>query len=162
MPPHRILIYGNAGSGKSTMARQAARELGIPHLDLDQITWAAVAVRRPLPESLALLGAFMDAHPAWVIEGCYGGLIEAALPRCTELRFLNPGVDACVANCRRRPWEPEKYASPEAQDQMLDALIAWVREYETRDDEYSLARHRALFASFQGEKREFVELMRHL
>jgi hypothetical protein len=38
---------------------------------------------------------------------------------------------------------------------MLEALLAWVREYETRDDEYGLARHRAVFEGFRGPKREY-------
>jgi hypothetical protein len=40
----------------------------------------------------------------------------------------------------------------------LEFLIAWIREYETRTDEYSLRRHRLLFESFDGPKREFLEL----
>jgi adenylate kinase family enzyme len=152
---HRILLYGNSGSGKTTMARALARDFGMRHLDLDALAWRAKLVRRPLADSIAMLHDFIDAHPTWVIEGCYADLIEAALPHCTELRFLNPGVEACVANCRRRPWEPTKYTSPEEQDELLDVLIAWVRQYETRQDEYSLARHRALFDRYPGSKREF-------
>ena len=151
----RILIYGNAGSGKTTMATSVARALGIPHLDLDDITWSAVAVRKPLAASVAELELFVAARPDWVIEGCYGDLIAAALPHCTDLRFLNPGVAACVRNCRARPWEPHKYASREEQDRMLAPLLAWVAEYETRDDEFSLARHRAIFEGFGGAKREY-------
>jgi adenylate kinase family enzyme len=152
----RILIYGNAGSGKSTMACEAAHERGIPHLDLDAIAWGAVAVRRPLAESVALLDAYVAAHPEWVIEGCYGDLVEAALPHASELRFLNPGVEVCVAHCHRRPWEPSKFPSREAQDRMLETLVAWVKEYETRADEYGLARHRAIFDAFEGPKREIM------
>ena len=44
--------------------------------------------------SVALLEAYVAAHPGWVIEGCYGDLIEAALPHASELCFLNPGVAA--------------------------------------------------------------------
>ncbi len=155
MASPRILVYGNAGSGKSTMAREVARTWEIPHLDLDSITWGEeVAVRRPLPESVGLLSAFVAAHPAWVIEGCYGDLIAAAAPHASELRFLNPGVEACIANCRRRPWEPSKFATPEAQDAMLEALIAWVKDYGGRADEYGLGRHRAIFDAFAGPKIE--------
>lgn len=92
------------------------------------------------------------------MEGSYGDLIEVALPCCTEMHFLNPGVDACVANCAGRPWEPEKYASREDQDRMLDFLIAWVRDYESRSDEYSLARHRAIYDSFDGVKSEHTSI----
>lgn len=155
MPAHRIIIFGNSGSGKTTMAHRLARDLGVACLDLDSIAWERKLVRRSLSESVTLLRAFSADHAGWVIEGCYADLIEAALPDCTELRFLNPGVEACVANCRRRPWEPTKYASAEEQDELLERLIAWVREYETRQDEYSLARHRALFDRHLGAKREY-------
>jgi len=30
-----------------------------------------------------------------------------------------------------------------------------VRQYDTRDDEYGLARHRAIFDGFAGPKREY-------
>jgi adenylate kinase family enzyme len=151
----RIVIYGNSGSGKTTMARSLAAELGVPHLDLDSIAWERPLVRRSIPATVALLEEFVAANPSWVVEGCYGDVIAAATEHCTELRFLNPGVEACVANCLRRPWEPSKFPSPAEQDAMLEALLAWVREYETRNDEYGLARHRAVFEAFKGSKREY-------
>jgi adenylate kinase family enzyme len=154
---HRILITGNSGSGKSTMAAQIAAEYGIPHLDLDTLAWESPGVRRPLDDSVAAIRAFFDRNPEWVIEGCYAQLLEAVLPDATELRFLNPGVEACIGNCRSRPWEPHKYPSVEAQNQNLEMLIRWVRKYETRDDEFSLRRHRQLFAEFDGEKVEYTD-----
>jgi adenylate kinase family enzyme len=162
MSGRRILIYGNAGSGKTTMARAMATALGVPHLDLDGITWASQEppVRRELAATVALLEAYVAATPpapGWVIEGCYGDVIAAATKHCTELRFLNPGVEACVAHCLQRPWEPHKFPTREAQDAMLAALVPWVREYETRTDEYGLARHREVFDAFQGTKREYTE-----
>lgn len=156
MPPQRILIYGNAGSGKTTMATQLAAALHAPVLALDDIAWLDAAVRRPVEASIAELRAFIRANEQWVIEGCYGDLIDAALPHCTELRFVNPGVEACVARCRERAWEPDKFETPEAQDAMLETLIGWVRQYETRDDEFSLTRHRAIFDAFTGVKREYA------
>lgn len=82
--------------------------------------------------------------------------MDPILSTATEVRFPNPGVEACIANCRARPWEPEKYPSKEDQDAKLAFLIDWVREYETREDEYSLKSHRALFDRFRGAKREIT------
>jgi adenylate kinase family enzyme len=151
----RILIFGNSGSGKTTLARRLAGEFGLAHLDLDSLAWDAPGVRRSPEASVRVISDFVRTHAEWVIEGCYGDLLEEVVPAATELRFLNPGVEVCVSNCRARPWEPEKHPSKEAQDGMLDFLLAWVREYETRSDEYSLARHRLIFEGFHGPKREF-------
>jgi hypothetical protein len=43
----------------------------------------------------------------------------------------------------------------EEQDARLDFLLRWVREYESRDDEYSLLAHRRLYDSFPGSKHEY-------
>jgi adenylate kinase family enzyme len=137
------------------MAGAASREYAIPHLDLDQLAWASPGTRRPLAESASAIQSFVAAHKEWIAEGCYADLLELLLPLATELRFLNPGIDVCVANCRARPWEPDKYASKQEQDARLEFLLQWVRDYECRSDEYSLSRHRELFDGFPGHKREW-------
>ena len=71
MSDHRILIVGNAGSGKTTMACAVHERRGLPHFDL-------------LPD--------------------------------------------------------------------------WVRRYDVREDEYGLARHRALSDGFAGPKREYLDI----
>ena len=150
---------GNSGSGKSTLAARLARESKLAHLDLDTLAWlpGMPPRRAPLAEAMAKIERFVADHEDWVIEGCYGDLIEGALHHATRLVFLNPGTEACIANCRGRPWEPHKYDSKAAQDANLDMLIEWVRGYETRDDDLSLSRHRALFESFRGDKIEITE-----
>jgi adenylate kinase family enzyme len=152
----RILVFGNSGSGKSTYARALARRHGLVHLDLDDIVWepGKIAVRRAEAAIAASLAAFLDENERWVIEGCYGDLVEAAAPRASELVFLNPGREACLANNRRRPWEPHKYASPVEQDAMLEALQAWVVAYYTRTDACSYREHRRIFDAHPGAKVE--------
>ena len=151
----RIILLGNAGAGKSTMARRLIGNKDVPLLPLDEIAWAEGITRMSLTESIRLLHEFMDSNGRWVMEGCYGDLVEAALPHCTELRFLNPGVETCVAHCLSRPWEPSKFPSAEEQNAMLQTLVAWVRDYETRNDEYGLKRHRFIYDHFGGIKREY-------
>jgi adenylate kinase family enzyme len=154
----RVLVFGNSGSGKSTLARQLAQEHSLPHLDLDSIVWepAQIAVQRQAEAIAASLSAFLARNRRWVIEGCYGELVEAACSHCTELVFLNPGLETCLAYNRSRLWEPHKYPSKEAQDAMLDNLQAWVTGYYERQDQWSYHAHRRIFDSFAGPKSEIV------
>ena len=154
----RIVIFGNSGSGKSSLAKALSGLHGAAHLDLDLVAWEAErpGVRAPFDESVRALLQFIEGADAWVIEGCYSGLLGVAAAHCTEMIFLNPGVAACVANCEARPWEPHKYPSREAQDANLRMLVEWVKEYETRDDEFSLREHRRLFDAHAGRKVEYT------
>jgi len=154
---HRVVIFGNSGSGKSTLAMARSASLGCPLLDLDTIAWEAgaeITTRRSLEASRSDIHDFVHSAESWVIEGCYADLLELAMPDATEIVFLNPGTETCIENARQRPWEPHKYASPAAQDANLAMLIAWIRDYEQRVDEFSYTAHRRLFDGFQRRKRE--------
>ncbi len=155
----RIIILGNSGSGKSTLAREIKRRREAPVLSLDDVAFASEAVRRPVEESLAEVRTFIRQHSSWVVEGCYASLIGGILDEAETLVFLNPGVEQCVQNCLSRPWEPDKFASLEDQNRYLEPLIAWVREYESRTDEFGLQNHRELFERFAGPKVEFTNLV---
>jgi adenylate kinase family enzyme len=156
----RVLVFGNSGSGKSTYAKALAARESIPHLDLDTIVWEAnrVAVLRPAAAIRRSLEEFMAANPTWVIEGCYGELVEAATSTATELVFLNPGRETCLANNARRPWEPQKYASPEQQDAMFANLQTWVSGYYERTDQWSYAAHWRIFDAYPGPKVEHTSV----
>jgi len=152
----RIIIFGNSGSGKSSLARRLSDGKGIAHLDLDEVAWQKdlATTRLPVDESVELIDAFTAANPNWVIEGCYASLIEYVAEQATKLYFMNLPVQECVENCRNRPWEPHKYASKAEQDENLDMLIDWVQDYFEREDEFSYASHRRIFERFGGEKVE--------
>jgi len=107
------------------------------------------------PDAIAdSLDAFLTSHDRWIVEGCYGELVDAASSYCTELVFLNPGLETCLEHNRQRPWEPQKYASKEAQDAMLENLQAWVADYYERKDQWSYRAHRQIFDAFTGCKSE--------
>jgi len=152
----KVLVFGNSGSGKSTYARALAAREVLAHLDLDSIVWepGKIAVQRPRESVAISLRSFIDSHATWVIEGCYGELVRAAAVHCTLLVFLNPGMDACLRNNLKRPWEPHKYASLQLQNAMLGQLQEWVAGYYQREDGWSYRVHREIFDAFAGPKVE--------
>jgi adenylate kinase family enzyme len=154
----KIVIFGNSGSGKTTLALKLQTELNLPMLDLDTITWISnqPGIRREKTESEKLLNDFMNENSEWIIEGCYGSLIEKVATHGSEMIFLNPGIEQCLENNRRRSWEPHKYKTPQEQDANLEFLQTWVREYYSRDDEYSFKCHKKIFKAFNGKKREIT------
>ena len=154
----RIALIGNSGSGKSTLSRQLATAHALPMLDLDTVAWepGKIAVARDPDAAARDVQAFCEASESWVVEGCYANLVRAALAYSPTLLFLEPGVEACLENCRSRPWEPHKYESRQVQDQHLEFLLAWVRDYYSRAGELSLAAHRALFDEYRGPKHMLI------
>lgn len=153
----KVILLGNAGAGKSTLSKRLLSKHPAARLSLDAVAFQGGPQRRPLQDSINDVKRWISSNESWIIEGCYADIIEPVLSLCDELIFLNPGVETCVKHCRSRPWEPEKFASSQAQDANLENLLDWVRSYETRQDEYGLSRHRKLYDSFQGTKREFKD-----
>ena len=127
----------------------------LPTLDLDTVAWESgqIAVAREVEAAAADVRAFCEQHDNWIVEGCYAALTRRALAYSPMLLYMDPGADACVANCRQRPWEPHKYASKDEQDARLEFLLSWVREYYTRAGDLSHAEHQALFDAYRGPKR---------
>ena len=152
----KILIFGNSGAGKSTLAKNLTQKLNLSHLDLDTLAWSdsSPPARKPLIASTNEIDTFLDSTSDWIIEGCYADLLQYVTRHASEIIFLNPGTEVCINHCKQRPLESHKYASKEAQDDNLEMLIEWVKQYENRDDEFSLKQHKHLFESFSGKKTE--------
>jgi adenylate kinase family enzyme len=154
----RVAIVGNSGSGKSTLAHQIAATHSLPSLDLDSVAWepGTVAVPRSAEAAGGDVRAFCEQHDGWIVEGCYADLTRRALGYSPLLLFMDPGVDACLSNCRQRPWEPHKYRSKDQQDARLEFLMSWVRDYYTRSGDLSHAEHQALYDGYRGPKRRLT------
>lgn len=150
----RTLIIGNSGSGKTTLGRRLAHLEHARFMSLDELAFVEGVTRQPLHKSVGDGLTFLRAHPRVVLEGCYADIGHGLVAELERLVLLNPGTQTCVAHCRARPWEPDKFASEAAQNALLNNLIEWVATYDEREDEYGLRAHRALFDVFAGAKVE--------
>jgi adenylate kinase family enzyme len=162
----KIIIFGNSGAGKSTLAKRLAVDKKLAHLDLDTLAWQVTSPpqRKTIKASLLDINHFTQTNASWIIEGCYGDLLEL-LVHCkkdtlnesstavaNEIIFLDLPVANCIVNATNRPWEPHKYSSKQAQDDNLAMLIDWIKAYETRSDTFSKQAHQQLYECFDGKK----------
>lgn len=154
------VIVGNVGSGKTTLSQAISTVEQIPVLDLDTIYWEKNVIAVPRARELVLksLSQFCVRYPRWVIEGCYGDIIEAALAHQPKLLFLQPGKDVCLSNCRNRIWQPHKYKSKAEQDAYLEVFLPWIASYYERDGPMSLKEHLALFEAYRGPKQMLMQI----
>jgi adenylate kinase family enzyme len=85
----RILIIGNAGGGKSVLARKLAAARGLPCFEVDAITWQPGWVATPEAEYRAAHAA-MIAGEAWIIEGLgWDESLPARFARATEVILID-------------------------------------------------------------------------
>lgn len=154
----KIVIFGNSSSGKSTLAKEYVDNFNLSHLDLDILAWLNTnpPARKLLQDSADQISQFTERNKNWVIEGCYSDLLSLIIKQATEVIFLNLSVETCIDNCINRPWEPHKYQSAEQQNQNLEMLLDWVKQYQIRNDEFSLQSHQKLFNEFNGNKKQYT------
>jgi adenylate kinase family enzyme len=70
--PRKIVVKGTSGAGKTTFAAELARQLGLPHFELDALHHGPNWNEAPAEVLQARVHAAMANAPAgWVIDGNY-------------------------------------------------------------------------------------------
>jgi adenylate kinase family enzyme len=93
----RVLVTGNAGAGKSTMAAKLGASWDLPVFGLDTIVWRPGWKSTPANERKAEL-AELIAKPAWVVDGVSSTVANAA----DLVVFLDYPPSVCTLRCLRR------------------------------------------------------------
>ena len=74
----RILIIGNAGSGKTTFAKQLSEKLNLPLIHLDRLYWCGNWEHLSRDEFDVILQAELE-KPQWIIDGNFNRTIPHRL-----------------------------------------------------------------------------------
>jgi hypothetical protein len=85
----RIAIVGNAGGGKSTLARRIATSIGVPHIEIDSLLWSENWEAADQASYASAHQRAIAAH-RWVIDGLgRRESITERLSRSTEIILVD-------------------------------------------------------------------------
>jgi adenylate kinase family enzyme len=114
----RIHVTGNAGAGKTTLARELGNRLRAPVVHLDRVVWQSGWKKVPLAEKEELLRRI--AEPAsWLVEGVSGIIRQ----RADLVVFLDVPRHVCLWRCLKRNWRYLFRSRPELPDNCPEYLI---------------------------------------
>lgn len=85
---NRILILGRTGSGKTTLARELAAVLGVPHVELDALYFGPNFSTVPLPVLRERTRAAI-AGDRWVTDGNKRAVRDLVWPRADTIIWLD-------------------------------------------------------------------------
>ncbi len=145
----RVHVLGAAGSGTTTLGRAVADQLGCLHVDNDTYFWLPTdppfQQTRDREERVALLGADLERHDAWVLSGSVCGWGDVFIPLFDLVVFLwvPPATRLARLMARERHLFGDEALAPGGW--MHDTnrkFMAWAAEYDTGDlSMRSLQRH---------------------
>lgn len=84
----RVMIVGQPGAGKSTLARQLGERTGLPVVHIDTIHWLPGWVERSRDEKTRLCHE-VEAREWWIFEGGHSATWENRLARAELLIWID-------------------------------------------------------------------------
>lgn len=128
----RVLVIGSGGAGKSTLAARLAARTGLPAIHLDAFHWRAGWEPTPPDEWARRVGALLS-QPEWVMDGNYGGTLDARLAACDTVIFLDVPRRVCLWRVIRRRWRHRGRSRPDmtpgCDERLTLEFLRWIWDY---------------------------------
>jgi adenylate kinase family enzyme len=117
----RVIIIGNGGAGKSTLARQLGAALQIDVTHLDSVYWRPHWL--PMPEAeMNAAQEHLLAQEAWIIEGQFKQTLEAFLQATDMIIYLDFPLLLCLYRIAKRHLRYTGKSRPELGEEYPELL----------------------------------------
>jgi adenylate kinase family enzyme len=97
----RVNVVGTSGSGKSSVGKRLARQMGVPYVELDALSWEPNWVAAPTPILRDRVAAAI-AGEAWVVDGNYSAVRDLLWARVDTVIWLDLPLRTVVWRVVRR------------------------------------------------------------
>ena len=154
---NKVLIIGNAGSGKSWLSNRVSKRLNIKEVNLDNIFWEPGGYnQRRSPKIVQKELEKLSLEPEWIVEGVFGALAEKLIYSADMLIFLDIDWEVCLKSLLYRGSESQKQLENDLAEKNFRELLQWASEYNHRDSKSSYSFHNHLFDEFNDKKFRFL------
>ena len=104
----KIIVIGNAGSGKTTFSKALAEKLNISLVHLDKIFWCGKWKHISRDEFDEKLENELQKD-SWIIDGNFDRTIPRRLKECDTVFYLDMPVISCLWNSTKRVFKNYGY-----------------------------------------------------
>jgi adenylate kinase family enzyme len=104
-----ILIIGTSGVGKTTLGRNLATELHLPHYNLDSLYWKPNWVRPDIEEFRARITGIAEKD-GWIMDGNYESVHDITWPKADVIIWLDYSFWTALKGMLRRAMRREEQA----------------------------------------------------
>ena len=108
----RVMIVGQPGAGKSWLAREMGRIIGLPVHHMDSIHFLPGWIPRPADEKIEMARA-VERGESWIFEGGLSATYDTRMQRCDTLVILDMPLLLRVYRVGRRTLRDHGRTRPE-------------------------------------------------
>lgn len=131
----RILLLGNAGAGKSTLALKLSKRLGLPCIHLDKIFWKPGWVESEHKEFERKLIKILKTK-LWVMDGHYGQSQELRQKYADTIIFLDINRWICLwrvlGRILKTHGRTRQDMAPGCYEQFHWGFLIWIWNFQNR------------------------------
>lgn len=123
----RVMVVGTSCSGKTTLARELADALCVPHVELDAIHWGPDWSECPTDEFREVVRERVRGD-RWVVDGNYSKVRDLVIARATDAVWLNYSFPVVLGRalsrtCRRVATREELFGGN--RETFRNAFLSW-------------------------------------